>query len=209
MFKKINCAGESTSFACQCLPENYDLYERIDLAKDKKAFNAVMIWSVVAMVVMIVAGLVDHSFAAAFDMPLEKVLFCVAAMAVGLLAYIVLHEAVHGVFIWLFTGSMPSFGFDLKHGMAYAGSTWFFKKWPYIVIALAPVVIWGIVLAVWCSMAEEYYFWYIYAIQIMNITGAAGDLYVTYMVSRMPSEVLATDSGTAMNFYLAKDGIVL
>lgn len=99
MFTKIPCAGESTAFACQCLPTNYDLYERIDLAKDKKAFNAVMIWSVVAMVVMIIAGLIDHSFFAAFSMPTEKVLFCVAAMAVGLLAYIVLHEAVHGIFI--------------------------------------------------------------------------------------------------------------
>ncbi|MBQ9960692.1 MAG: DUF3267 domain-containing protein [Firmicutes bacterium] len=204
MFTKIPCAGESTAFACQCLPNGYDLYERIDLTKDKKTFNAIMIWSVAALVVMIAAGLPEHSFLAAFDMPTEKVLICVAAMAIGLLAYILLHEAVHGVFIWFFTGSKPSFGFDLKSGMAYAGSTWFFKKWPYIVIALAPVVIWGIVLAVLCSKAEECYFWYIYAIQIMNITGAAGDLYVTYMVSRMPSEVLATDSGTAMNFYMKK-----
>lgn len=206
MFTKIPCTGESTAFACQCLPTNYDLYERIDLAKDKKAFNAVMIWSVVAMVVMIITGLIDHSFFATFSMPTEKVLFCVAAMAVGLLAYIVLHEAVHGIFIWAFTGTMPSFGFDLKSGMAYAGSTWYFKKWPYIIIALAPVVIWGIVLAVLCAHTEECYFWYIYAIQIMNITGAAGDLYVTYMISRMPSEVLASDSGTAMNFYMIRRG---
>lgn len=188
-------------WAAEYLPAHYDLYERIDLAQDKKAFNAVCIWSIVAMGVMIGYGAATHSFLASFDMETWRVLFCVIAMAVGLLVYVVLHEAVHGIFIKLFTGDAPSFGFDLSKGMAYAGSTWLFRKWPYIIIALSPVVIWGVILGMWLADIPAQYYWYLYAIQIFNITGAAGDFFVTIRVLSMPNDILAKDNGTAMEFY--------
>ena len=193
--------NKNTKWAAEFLPAHYDLYERIDLASDKKAFKAVCIWSIVAMVVMIVYGAMTHSFIASFDMETWRILFCVVAMAVGLIAYIVLHEAVHGIFIRLFTGDTPTFGMDLSKGMAYAGSTWLFRKWSYIIIALAPVVIWGVILAVWIKDIPSQYYWYLYAIQIFNITGAAGDFYVTIRVAGMPDDVLAKDNGMTMEFY--------
>ncbi|MBR5517063.1 MAG: DUF3267 domain-containing protein [Firmicutes bacterium] len=191
----------TNKWAAEFLPAHYDLYERIDLASDKKAFKAVCIWSIIAMIVMIVYGAITHSFMASFDMETWRVLFCVVAMAVGLIAYIVLHEAVHGIFIKLFTGEAPSFGMDLSKGMAYAGSTWLFKKWPYIIIALAPVVIWGAILVMWLKDIPAQYYWYLYAIQIFNITGAAGDFYVTIRVAGMPDDILAKDDGMTMEFY--------
>lgn len=192
---------EINKWAAEYLPAHYDLYERIDLARDKKAFRAICLWSIIAMIVMIVYGILNHSFIASFDMETWRVLFCVCAMAVGLLVYIVLHEAVHGIFIRLFTGTNPSFGFDLSKGMAYAGSTWLFRKWPYIIIALAPVLVWGVILGMWLLDIPDKYYWYLYAIQIFNITGAAGDFYVTCRVLSMPKDILAKDDGTAMEFY--------
>ena len=193
--------NKTNRWAAEYLPAHYDLYERIDLASDKKALRSILIWSIVCMFVMVGYGLWKHSFIASFDMETWRVLFCVFAMAVGLLVYIVLHEAVHGIFIRLFTGDTPSFGFDLSKGMAYAGSTWLFRKWPYIIIALSPVVFWGIVLEIWLNDIPGQYYWYLYAIQIFNITGAAGDLYVTLRVLGMPDDILAKDSGTSMEFY--------
>ncbi len=193
--------NDNIKWAAEYLPAHYDLYERIDLARDKKAFGAVCAWSIIAMAAMIVYGAVTHSFLASFDMEMWRITFCVVAMAVGLLVYIILHEAVHGIFIRLFTGTAPTFGFDLSKGMAYAGSTWLFRKWPYIIIALAPIVIWGIILGVWLADVPAQYYWYLYAVQIFNITGAAGDVYVTCRVAMMPKDILAKDSGTAMDFY--------
>ena len=204
MFDKIPCAGESTSFACQCLPENYDLYERIDLTRDKEAFSSLLVCSVIMTIALPAIAAFSHPLKAAFSMPVSKVVLCLTLCALGLVLYILLHEAVHGLFIWIFTGHRPSFGFDLKHGMAYAGSTWLFKKWSYIIIALAPVLLWGVVLMAACLIADECYFWYIYVVQIFNITGAVGDIYVTCRIMLMPKHVLASDSGTAMNFYLEK-----
>lgn len=42
------------------------------------------------------------------------------------LAYLVLHELVHGVLIWFFSGRMAHFGFSGLY--AYAGSEAYFKK---------------------------------------------------------------------------------
>ena len=66
-----------------------------------------------------------------------KVIFCFAASIVGMIAYVFLHEGIHGIFIRLLTGTSASFGLDIKHGMAHASSSWYFRKWPYIIIALS------------------------------------------------------------------------
>lgn len=201
MSRKIECAGKSTAFACEVLPESYELYDRLDLARDRKAIKLIVIWTLLIIVGMVVPMLFVHPVSHAFDMPASKILFCVVAMIVGIIVYTLLHEGVHGMFIKLFTGENPTFGMEIKKGMAYAGSGWFFKKVPYIIIALAPLTIWGIVLALFLKDVDESYFWFLYAVQIFNVTGSAGDIYVSCMIAGMPKEVLVCDSGIAMDFY--------
>ena len=68
-------------------------------------------------------------------------------------------------------------------------------------VALSPVIIWGVVLAVLMVDVPDEYFWCLYAIQIFNISGAVGDLYVTWFVIRMPRSVLVFDEGVSMQFF--------
>ena len=46
---------------------------------------------------------------------------------------------------------------------------------------------------------------YVYIIQIANISGAAGDYFVTFKFSRFPKDILVRDSGTAMRVYSRVD----
>ena len=85
--------------------------------------------------------------------------------------------------------------------IAYAGSNCYFNKKHYIIIALAPIVIWGIVLLVLNLVFKETWFWVIYFIQIFNLSGAAGDLYVTYRFSKLPKDILIKDIGVNMTIY--------
>ena len=85
--------------------------------------------------------------------------------------------------------------------MAYAKSSWFFSRPAYIAVALAPVLVWGVVLGVLMGDVPVEYFWCLYVIQIFNISGAVGDLYVTWLVLRMPKGVLVYDEGTSMKFF--------
>jgi hypothetical protein len=44
-------------------------------------------------------------------------------------------------------------------------------------------------------------FWSIFVIQIVNLSGAAGDFYVGYLIARSRNDVLVRDTGTDMAFY--------
>lgn len=68
--------------------------------------------------------------------------------------------------------------FDWKIFFAFAGSSSYFYKIPYLVIVLAPVVLLGLLLCACTHLFVESWFWVFYFIQIVNISGSAGDLYV-------------------------------
>ena len=112
-------------------------------------------------------------------------------MIVGLILYMVLHELVHGICMKYFGTPKVNYGFAGLY--AYAGSNAYFTKKPYIIIALAPVVVWGIVLLVINLFVDASWFWCVYFIQICNISGAVGDIYVTYKFSKMPKDILVQD----------------
>ena len=84
---------------------------------------------------------------------------------------------------------------------AYAGSDAYFTRPAYVAIALAPVVVWGIVFAVLAACLPREWFPAVWLWQLVNISGAAGDFYCTCRILRAPRDTLVQDTGTAMTFY--------
>lgn len=62
-------------------------------------------------------------------------------------------------------------------------------------------MLWGFVLLILNFLVPPSYFWVVYFIQIANISGAAGDLYVTWKFSRLPRDILVQDYGAGMKVY--------
>ncbi len=120
-------------------------------------------------------------------------------IVIALILYIILHEAVHGVAMKLCGTEKIKYGFTGLY--AFAGSDDYYTKGCYLFIALAPVVLWGAVLAVANIFVPASWFWVIYIVQISNISGAVGDVYVTAKFAKMPSDILVRDSGVAMTVY--------
>ena len=186
------------------LPEGYSEEFGIDLQKNKKLMLLVNGIAIAIMLPMAFLGALAVPFASFFGsdelwyMPLLKA----SVLMLGYIAYIVLHELVHGVFMKCFSGIKPKYGFTLMY--AYAGSSAYFNKKSYIIIALAPVVIWGAVLGVLCAVLPQSWFWVVYLIQIGNISGAAGDFYVTFKFLKLPKDILVNDTGVAMTVYTKK-----
>ena len=83
----------------------------------------------------------------------------------------------------------------------FAGSDALFTRKQYMIISFAPVVILGILIAVLTAAFYETAFWALYIIQILNLSGAAGDFYVGYLIARSGNDVLVRDLGTDMSFY--------
>jgi hypothetical protein len=183
------------------LPDGYREIRRIDLIR-----NHAQALRVNLLALLIMCGMAGLGFA--LCPPFEEqhigvhTVIGIALTLFGVLIYIVLHEVVHGVFMKAFSGRKPHYGYTGFY--AYAGSDALFGRTQYLIIAFAPVVILGAVLAVLTRAFYETAFWYLYCIQIVNISGAAGDLYVGYFIARSDRDVMVRDKGTDMSLYSAQ-----
>jgi hypothetical protein len=112
----------------------------------------------------------------------------------------ILHEAIHGVFFWLFTKSKPVFG--LKLLFAYAGAPeWYLPRNQYAFIGIAPflvITLLGFFLIVFVSLPASQLA--LFGI-IMNAAGAVGDFYVTGKVMCQSRDVLIRDTGVGFTMF--------
>jgi hypothetical protein len=183
------------------LPEGYKEIYSIDLQKYKKMAFWVNMIAVLISVAMIVPMHFVVPITELFDMSAGFGAYFLrfGILLVLMVVYMVLHELVHGIAMKICGTKKVKYGFTGMY--AFAGSTDYYPKKPYIFIALAPVVVWGIVIAVINPFVPRAWFWVVYFLQIMNISGAAGDLFVTVKFSRMPKDILIKDHGVGMTVY--------
>ena len=187
--------------AVSMLPEGYREIYSVDLKNDRKKLILVNALALAIGVIMVVPMLFVVPISALFSMDkgLGSYALRFLAMLVLLVAYIVLHELVHGVAMKACGTKKVKYGFTGAY--AFAGSDDYYGKKAYIFIALAPVIFWGVVIAAINPFVSAEWFWVVYIIQICNISGAAGDLYVTLRFLRLPKDILVRDCGVSMSVY--------
>ena len=190
--------------AVQQLPIGYKEIFSVNLQKDKKIATII---NVVAILIGVLMAVPMHFYIPIttlfdFSQGVKNYFARFIVLMVSMVAYIILHEAVHGVAMKMCGTKKVKYGFTGLY--AFAGSDDFYGKKSYIFIALAPVVFWGVVLAVINFLVSESWFWVVYLVQITNISGAAGDFYVTAKFSKMPDDILVKDSGVGMTVYSAE-----
>ncbi len=183
------------------LPEGYREVRRVDLMRNRKQALRVNFIALLFMGGMVALGFFICPPFSEMEIGLHTVLG-ILIMIAGIILYMALHEIIHGVFMKAFSGRKPHYGYTGFY--AYAGSDALFRKNQYLIIAFAPVVILGLVLAVLTQAFYESAFWYLYIIQIVNVSGAAGDFYVGWLIAREDSDVMVRDAGTDMSFYSAQ-----
>lgn len=187
--------------AVKNLPEGYREICTIDLQKNKKMALVVNLLAIViaALLAIPMHYVVPISSLFSMENGMQSYMFRFVGMFVLLILYMVLHELVHGIAMKMCGTKKVKYGFTGIY--AYATSNDFYDKKTYIFIALAPVVLWGIILAVVNMFVSLEWFWVVYLIQISNLSGAAGDLYVTVKFLRLPSDILIQDYGVGMTVF--------
>ena len=187
--------------AIQTLPEQYKEIFSVDLQRDKKVAILVNVLSLIIAVFMIVPMHFYISIETLFDMSEGLVAYTMRffILMILIVIYMVFHELVHGVTMKFYGTKKVKYGFNGIY--AFAGSDDYYDKKSYILIALAPVILWGVVLAVINAFVSVEWFWVVYMIQVCNVSGAAGDMYVTAKFSRFPQDILVRDSGIGMVVY--------
>lgn len=186
------------------LPREYREAEQFNLQSNKKEKILVNGAAVLLAVVMAVIGVLLIPVKVFFDTesPAPS-LWRIATMFFGTVAYMLLHEVVRAIFMRAVgKGTKPRLSF--AHLSLYAASDAYFNRRDYLLVLLSPVVFFGAVLLVLNVLVPTPWFWVIYFIQIVNISGAVGDVYVTVRLLRMPKSVLVCDDGISMRMYLPK-----
>ena len=174
------------------LPNEYKELKKIDLQKNIKLAIFVNVLSLVLAIIVFLIGLLFQPITLNFG----SLFFMLIPM---LIAYMVLHELVHGIFFKKFSGEKAKYGFTGLY--AFAKSSAYYNKREFIIIGLSPIVILGVILLILNIILNTTLFWHVFIIQIVNISGAAGDLYVTFVMRKMPTDILIKDDGVAMTIY--------
>ena len=185
------------------LPEDYGEIYSLNLQKDKRTAIIVNLLALAIAAVMAVSMNFFVPVTSVFDMSggIVRYFLRLAALIVLMVLYMVLHELVHGIAMKLCGTKRVKYGYTGLY--AFAGSEDYYDKKSYIFIALAPIVLWGTVLAAVNFFVPTEWFWIVYMIQLINISGAAGDLFAAVKFSRMPKNILIQDSGVSMRvFYI-------
>jgi len=182
------------------LPNGYKEHLSLDLQNDKRTAVIVNVLSLVIAALLIIPAAFLVPISALFNFNGEIVeLIRLIAIIVLIILYIILHESVHGIAMKICGTKKVKYGFTGMY--AFAGSDDYYNKKAYIFIALAPVVLWGVVLAVVNFFVPVEWFWVIYIVQIINLSGAAGDFFVTAKFAKLPKDILVKDHGTGMTVF--------
>ncbi len=194
----------------QTLPETYHPIGTIDLSKN---FRLLVWMNVLGLGLFVVSGwlFVQITYWLRPNEAPQALAIAIAGLPGALQVIIVvvvlyagmvlLHEALHGLFFWLFTGGRPVFAF--KGAYAYAAAPdWFLPRNMYFVTAVAPLV--GISLLGVTALAFGPSSWFLPALVVLitNAGGAAGDLWVAGWLLRQPSNCYANDRGDGVTLYL-------
>ena len=183
------------------LPDGFVEIYSIDLKKNKKAALLVNALAIIIGVALAIIGhfIVPITTLFSMDSGITMYMLRCLVLVISLILYIILHELVHGIAMKICGTKKVKYGFTGLY--AFAGSNDYYDKISYIFIALAPIVVWGIILAVINIFVPAEWFWIVYFIQLSNLSGAAGDLYVTVKFSKMPRDILIFDYGVGMKVF--------
>lgn len=186
----------------QTLPTEYRETLKIDLQTDKKKALLVNGTAFAVFAVLVAVGdfLVPIRYFFSMEDGIGMYFLRFGVMMGGLVVYLVLHELTHAAAMRAYGAGKLRFGFTGLY--AFAGSDGdYFDKVSYRVIALAPLVVWLVLLGLLLAVTPPAWFWVVWFIQANNIAGSAGDVYVTLRLLPLPKNLLVRDTGVNMTVY--------
>lgn len=178
------------------LPADYRLTRTLDLTKNRKLSAPI-----VTLAALSILGTTAISVATrvTLDSTWNPVV-TVAVTLVACFAYMAAHEATHGAVLRLSTGIRPTFA--LRFPFLTTGCSAFLTRRAAVVVALAPSVLWGIVLAVALFVVPPDYRLSAFVLLTLNFAGSSGDFVEAYVVARQQHDAVVHDDGDVLSVYV-------
>jgi hypothetical protein len=128
-------------------------------------------------------------------------LLWVVSLAAATIVMIVLHEAVHGVFFWLFSGRFPQFGFKGYYAYAAMPPGVYLQRDRYILTGIAPAVLLTLGGLALLPVLPSWSLPTLIVFLTGNASGSVGDVLVIGWLLSKPSDVFIEDNGAVMTVY--------
>lgn len=192
------------------LPEKYLKAKYIN-AKDVKLgiiFNLIAL-AVLAAVIAVAAIPLYIGNVDVLDLDVIPTLIAMAVFMLAMIAYIVLHEIVHGIAYKRLTGEKLTFG--MSWSCAYCGVPNIYTYRRTALIALvSPLIVFTLILiplTVALYFTEPLYYMLSAFILGLHLGGCSGDIYCTllFLFKFKDDRVLMRDTGPEQYFYVPED----
>ncbi|TWP53781.1 DUF3267 domain-containing protein [Lentzea tibetensis] len=190
--------------ARRSLPGDFVLGGTLHLRGDRKLWLKISLlslpWGVVSVAgIALLASLVRPQ-GWVFDVEHVSAPVIIGILVGGLIVTyvltIVVHEAVHGVLLWLFTRTRPVFGF--KGWYAYTDAPgWYLPRWPMIAVLAAPMTVLPVLGLPVLAFAPAGLSSFVLLGLIMNSVAAVGDVYMIGIALRVRGPVYFGDAPEA------------
>lgn len=187
---------------CLTLPNNYVQTDYVNLHADRRLYRILNIVSFLIGAAVIAVGWLWKGFDALISLVLRGMndyLLWVLLLAVCALACLALHELTHGLFMRLFSGVRAHHG--RKGLLLFTYSEAYFCRRDFLIIMLAPVLIFFVAFAVPAAFLEGEWFWLFILLQAINLGGSVGDFYIAGRTLRQPKNALFLSVGVSVTVY--------
>lgn len=178
------------------LPESYRLHSTLDLKNDERAATTIK-----AAFGLTVAAMIAMAFV--LDLPFESTLstgLMTAITVAACLVYMVVHELTHAVLLWWLTRERPTVAVRLPY--LTTGSQAFVTRGMAVVVALAPLVLYTVVLLNLLRTLPSNFFLTVYVVLVLNVAGSAGDVLQARAFLKLPHVALVRDDGRQTSVFL-------
>lgn len=193
------------------LPESYYLRTALDLSKNRTAQVLLTLAGLLCFVVFgfaftVAAGALRHDIASSsVTVGLGGLLLGFAVLVAVALLVMVLHEAVHGLAIWLLTGARPTFGIGWTYAYT-AAPDWYLPRGRFVLVGLAPLVLLTALGLALLPVVPLALVPLVVLALTLNAAGAVGDLALIGLLLAQPRGALARDTGHRVEFYAPQQG---
>jgi hypothetical protein len=194
-------------FSTRSLPPTYIQTDEIDLSKN---IRLTVILNIVATLIFLLALWFLSVYTAwlrpelrfssfAFEINLNTALQILGILLL-VFANLILHEAIHGIFFWLFTGSKPLFALRLAYAYA-AAPDWYISCQAYTIIGLAPLVLIDLISLLLVPFIPPHLILPLTLAVAFNTGGSVGDLWIILHLFRNSTACLVNDCGDRVGYY--------
>lgn len=195
--------------ATKQLPANYQLHKTLDLGQKRWTIGLNVLtfplFALFGWLFIRIVALIHPPFGCCLNAIIGDAMSSIAfllSVAGGVVAIIVLHELVHGLFFWMFTRERPTFGF--KGLYAFAGApAWHLPRNQMLLVTLAPLLLLSLVGILAIPFASLSLALGLILMMSFNAAGAVGDLVSAVWLLAQPGSVLVRDNGTALTTFQA------